>query len=115
MCNSSHGENYIIKFLKKHQINFIHQFTRSTLISSRTGHNFYFDFYLPDYNLLLEYDGIFHFEKVYDTQRFYKIKVHDRYKNMWANHNNYELIRISYKQNLEEKLNNLWLTRLKQS
>lgn len=114
-CNLSRGEKVITKFLKLHKIHFVKQFTTDKLVNPKTQCNFYFDFFLPDYNLLIEYDGIFHFEKVYSEIKFYRTKLYDRYKNMWARHNKYELIRISYKQNLEEELNNLWLTRLKQN
>lgn len=49
----SSGEENIIKILKAEHINFVIEKNFSDLQNGR----FYFDFYLPNYNICIEYDG----------------------------------------------------------
>ena len=65
------------------------------------GQYYKFDFYLPEYNLLIEYDGEQHFkarEKGYFTEdKLQIIQQRDAYKNQWCKDNNIPLIlRIPY-------------------
>ena len=64
-----------------------------------------YDFYIPKLNLLIEYDGEFHFRliKLYKNEpiknaeeRYKKQCVHDILKNKYAMDNNIQLIRIPY-------------------
>lgn len=63
-----------------------------------------FDFYLPDYNTLIEVDGEGHYRKVNfrgmsddDAERSFKIiKAHDEIKNNYCKENKIQLIRIPY-------------------
>lgn len=106
-CNTSKQELFIADFLKESDINFKWHKTFNNCINPKTGHNFEYDFYLPDINTLLEFDGVFHYKQVYNTHNLKKQKLHDRYKDMWAHKNGFELIRISYKDNLEFELQKL--------
>ena len=68
----------------------------------------YFDFYLTKHNICVEYDGIQHFESVEyfgGEQVFNETKIRDEIKNEYCKNNNIHLIRISYKDNIIEKLN----------
>jgi very-short-patch-repair endonuclease len=57
-----------------------------------------FDFYLPNYNLLLEYDGRQHFKAWYnDDERLKDTRNRDIIKNKWSEENNISLLRINYK------------------
>lgn len=63
------------------------------------NHHFIFDFYLPDYNILIEVDGDFwhcnpinHSTPVCKTQEI-NIK-NDQIKNQWAQENGYKLLRF---------------------
>lgn len=67
-----------------------------------------FDFYLPKYNICIEYDGIQHFEPVEyfgGNDSFNDTKKRDNIKNEYCEKNNIRLIRIKYNDNVEEKLN----------
>ena len=60
-----------------------------------------FDFYIPEYNLLIEYDGEHHFMpiKLFGGQEnFELIQKKDKIKNEWAKRNKIKLIRINYKE-----------------
>jgi very-short-patch-repair endonuclease len=107
LCRTSKQEVLISKYLTEREIPFTYQY--SVLKSSRTGKYLPYDFYIPSKNLLLEFDGKFHFMKVYKEHNLEKQKVHDRYKDMWAYHNGYNLIRINHNQNLEQELNKIFM------
>lgn len=58
-CNESKGEMEITKFLKKYNIKFISQYKFE---DCKYKYLLSFDFYLPEYNICIEYDGIQHYE-----------------------------------------------------
>lgn len=72
---------------------------------------FRFDFYLPEYNLFIEYDGVQHYEPVRfmgnnadeNMRIFGTIKLHDSIKNKYCEDNRINLLRIPYweKENIE--------------
>lgn len=71
-----------------------------------------FDFYLPDYNTCIEFDGIQHFQSVSvfgGDEEFEKTKIRDVIKNEWCKLNNINIIRFRYddsKDYILDKLNN---------
>lgn len=70
-----------------------------------------FDFYLPDYNTCIEYDGIQHFEPVKyfgGISTLDKIKKSDLIKNKYCNDFKINLVRISYKDNIINKLDDFF-------
>lgn len=97
-CNRSKGEIKISNFLNKNKINFVEQykfnecFNKSKLI---------FDFYLPDKNICIEYDGEFHYKDLGFNNLEYQLN-NDNIKNNFCKLNNIDLIRISY-----EKFNDI--------
>lgn len=66
-----------------------------------------FDFYLEDYDLLIEYDGEQHYKPSFgDIKKFKLCQKHDEIKNEWCKKNNKDLLRINYKQDPISVLNN---------
>ena len=63
-CRKSKGEILIIKFLNDNNIKFIEQFKFNNCVGSNFNYKLRFDFYLPDYKTVIEYDGIQHFEPI---------------------------------------------------
>ena len=56
-----------------------------------------FDFYLPDYNCCIEYDGIQHFKRTnFSHDNFEERQKRDEIKNQYCKDNNIVLIRIPY-------------------
>jgi len=99
-CNTSKGELFIQSILDELGVNYIHQY-RVKINDS----NYYFDFYLPDYNTFIEYDGKQHFEPVDNWGGkigFEKIKQRDKIKDTFAKDNKIKLIRIPYYKTDEE-------------
>lgn len=98
-CLKSKGEEKIIKILLNNDIEFETQKTFDTCRFINTNGVARFDFYLPQYNTLIEYDGKQHFVKEsanYFFDNLEDIQKRDEYKNNWCKENNINLIRISY-------------------
>lgn len=94
-----HGENKIREILQNNKINFVNQKSFKDFKYSDTQGTPRFDFFLPDYNILIEYDGEQHFRPVYswDTDESFQLRLkHDDIKNQYAKNNGYILIRIPY-------------------
>ena len=89
-------EEKIITILKKEKINFQREKTYPDL---KFGY-YRFDFFLPQYNLLIEVDGAQHykFSKLFHKKRqdFLKAQERDRRKNSYALSHNIPLYRIPY-------------------
>ena len=96
-CAKSKGEEKIIATLIQAQIPFITQKRFDTCVFPETNRHLVFDFYLPEQNILIEYDGEQHFHKVKNDRYGYEgIVARDNYKNQWCKENNIVLIRIPY-------------------
>lgn len=96
-CAKSKGEEKIIASLLEAQIPFITQKRFDTCVFPETNRHLVFDFYLPEQNILIEYDGGQHFHKVKNDRYGYEgIVARDNYKNQWCKDNNITLIRIPY-------------------
>lgn len=63
----------------------------------KSKHILKFDFYLPDYNIIIEYDGRQHFKKGWNSEsEFERTKINDIIKTKYCLENNIKLIRIPY-------------------
>lgn len=95
-CNKSIGEKRIVKYLKINKINYKEQYTFD---DCRNKFLLPFDFYLPEYNLLIEYDGEQHYKPIDffgGRERFEYQQQNDNIKNNYCKQNNIRLIRIPY-------------------
>ena len=99
-CALSRGEAKIQKILTDSNIDFITQYIFKNCINPKTNFPLKFDFYLPDYNCCVEYDGEQHFKytnKGWNTrQHFEENQYRDNIKNQYCRDNNIKLIRIPY-------------------
>ncbi len=100
-CKWSKGENATAAALEDLGIMHITQWTHETCRDKRLLR---FDFYLPEYGALIEFDGAQHFKPVRwpggmkpeDAKRvFLGTQRRDRIKNDWAKANGYALLRVS--------------------
>ena len=91
------GVQQIINILEKNNINYLLEKSFSTCISPK-GKLLFFDFYLPDYNILIEYDGKQHYEIAFNQgkEKLILQKEYDKIKNEWCKNNKITLIRIPY-------------------
>lgn len=98
-CKSK-GEKEINDFLTQNNISFEVQ---KRFDNCKNKQELPFDFYLPDLNLLIEFDGRQHYNintKYYSED----IKINDNIKNNFCQNNNFNLLRIKYNENIKEKI-----------
>lgn len=91
------GIQKIISILQNNNIKYEQEKKYDTCVSPK-GFKLPFDFYLPEYNILIEYDGEQHFQAAFG-QGEEKLKLQQEYdeiKTNWCKDNNIKLIRIPY-------------------
>jgi len=96
-CDSSKGEKQINQFLTDNKIKFESQKTFDDCRGDKKLLRF--DFYLPDYNFCIEFDGLQHFEPMQYSngkERFLITQKHDKIKTEYCEQNNIGLLRIRY-------------------
>ena len=111
LCAESKGEKAVRLWLDKHNILYVCQKTFKNCKNTRM---LPFDFYLPEYNICIEYDGEQHFEPVdfankgkeWANKQFDIRRKCDKIKTEYCENNNIKLFRIPYFKNAEEELNN---------
>lgn len=112
-CIQSANERKIYNFLSTNNIKFDYEYPVQVPNRKR---KLRFDFFLPDYQLLIEYDGEQHFRPVTFNgitksraeKIFEKTKQRDADKNKYAEDNNIKLVRILYHvEDIEKELQNL--------
>ena len=100
----SKGEERISKILDEFEIKYNRQ---KSFNGCKNKYILHFDFYLPDYNICIEYDGIQHFDPIEffggkETLEYNK-KI-DSIKNEYCKINNILLVRIKYDEDVYEKI-----------
>ena len=115
-CKNSKGENTVRLWLLDNNIEFERQKSFEDL---RYKQPLFYDFYLPKYNLCIEYDGEQHFKPVNfrkackDTklllQKFEENKIRDELKNEYCKLHSINLLRISYKDDIIKMLNDYFM------
>jgi hypothetical protein len=100
--NKSKMEAYVAQLLKNYEITYEPQ---KRFDDCRDVFPLPFDFYLSDYNMAIECDGIQHFEPIKHfggVERFKIRQQHDRIKNVYCSVNNIQLLRIPYTMSNED-------------
>lgn len=103
-CNTSKGEVIINKILKSLGIKYEYQKTFDDL--KDTGLLSY-DFYIPDQNILIEYQGMQHYQPIDyfgGATRFEYQQKHDKLKSDYAKGNGYKLIAVPYTEDTFSKI-----------
>jgi len=109
MCSESVGEKNIRLFLIDKNIKYKPQ---KRFNDCKNIKCLPFDFYLPEHNTCVEYDGEQHFNPIEffgGVDSYLKQIEHDKIKNEYCKNNNIRLIRIRYDEDITEKLNQFLL------
>lgn len=113
-CTKSIGEDKVETFLKNHNIKYEREHRFKDCV--RVQRPMPFDFYIPDENTAIEFDGVQHFQMIKQfggEENFTQTKLNDNFKTEYCKSKGINLIRISYKELdkineiLSEKLINL--------
>ncbi len=109
-CSSSKGELKILKYLQDKKIRFEKErkFENCSFVN-----DLIFDFYLPDKNTCIEFDGKQHFNSIKffgGEECLNKTILRDKIKNTYCKANNIKLVRIPYYDydKIEKILENIW-------
>ena len=108
MCNQSRGEKCIATYLNCNHIQFV---TQKVFSECKNVKPLPFDFYLPKYNVCIEFDGIQHFEPVDyfgGKDKFQQLQYNDSIKTNYCLSNNIILLRIRYDQDVNTELDNFF-------
>jgi very-short-patch-repair endonuclease len=103
-CNDSKGEKEIALILEEMKIKYYREFSFKECSYKDI---LYFDFYLPELNILIEYDGEQHYKPIKylgGEERYLEQKKKDEIKNNFCFKNNITLLRIKYNEDIREKL-----------
>lgn len=95
-CNNSKGEFAVAKYLNENQISYEHPKKYSGLVGVG-GKSLSYDFYLPDYNLLIEVQGRQHREPIEffgGEEQFEIQQEHDKRKREYAETHGIEFLEI---------------------
>jgi hypothetical protein len=100
-CNESKGERRTREVLLSKGIPYRTQHTFNDLLGTGRGLLKYDVSVFKDKRkrklwFLIEYDGVFHYEKQYDLDGFKTLKIHDKLKDMYCKEHNIPLLRIPY-------------------
>ena len=112
-CNESYGEKKVRLTLEKMCLSYDAQYSFSDLLGIGGGLlrfdvPVFWDEERTKLRLLIEYDGIFHYEKQYDDDGYETLQIHDKLKDRYCIDHDILLIRIPYWEydNIEEILIN---------
>lgn len=96
VCDVSKGEKKIMDWLNENNIKYIYDKSYFDDLLSPLGNLLRPDFIIEDRKIWIEYDGEFHYKKIYNEDGFEKIQIHDGLKDEYAKKNGWKLIRIPY-------------------
>ncbi|GAA0102448.1 hypothetical protein UT300012_31630 [Paraclostridium bifermentans] len=95
-CASSKGEKRIKEYLDRNNIRYIHDEPYFKDLLSDLGNPLRPDFILPEPKIWIEYDGEFHFKKMFKGDNYETLKIHDKRKNEYAKKHGWKMVRIPY-------------------
>jgi len=108
-CSTSKGESKIIKYLKKNNIKYDYQHRYN---GCKNIYILPFDFYIPKYNLMIEFNGIQHYKEVdiFGGKSYLEsVIINDNIKKEYCKNKHIKLLTIPYYfyNNIEDYLNYL--------
>lgn len=94
-CNSSKNEKIISKILDNLNIKYIYQYSPNDLTAKKKGRK-KFDFYLEEKNLIIEYDGEYHYLPVLGDRYLKETQQRDKEKNNYCKIHDINILRIPF-------------------
>lgn len=107
-CLQSKGEKLITNWLNDRNITYISQYKIDIDFQINKSGTAFIDFYLPDYNCFIEYNGEQHYiakERFGGDLEFQRQCKRDTYVRNYCNKHKIKLIEIKYDENVNNKLN----------
>lgn len=99
-CVLSKGEQVIQNILQINNIEYKRQYWFNDCVNPRTGNKLFFDFYLPQYNRCIEFDGEQHYQSrergYFTSEKVQEIQFRDSVKNQYCKDHGIDLRRIMW-------------------
>ncbi len=98
-CKTSKGEKAIKNILCSNNINFIEQYAFKNCINPITNRKLPFDFFLPNHNICIEFDGEQHYQPIKHFGgeiKFNELVIRDLIKDQYCSQNNIKLVRVNH-------------------
>ena len=108
MCKDSIGEKIISNILDSLNIEYIRE---RRFDGCKNKNHLPFDFYLPNFNICIEYQGEQHFTPIEyfgGEKRFKEQLINDNIKKEWCEKNNIELIIVGYLDDISLKMSDIF-------
>lgn len=109
IIGGSKQEKFIESFLKENNISFYMHYNFEWL--KKNGNKLFVDFYIPDKNIVIEYNGLQHYKYIpffhKNEENFKKRQEYDEFKYNSVKSHGIELLIIDYNEDILEKLNTL--------
>lgn len=106
----SNGVKIIEKWIRSKKIFYEREKTFKDLVSPTSGRKLRYDFYIPDLNLIIEFDGKQHYDtrvsSLFTEDKYKQIRLHDKIKNKYCERHKINLIRIKYMDSSEDYIYN---------
>jgi very-short-patch-repair endonuclease len=108
--NPSKGEVIVKNWLVKHNIHFEYQKTFNNLYYKSKKGRLKYDFFIPNQNLLIEFDGEYHFRPISFSKLISGVdqlaltQIRDNIKAEYAATNGFKLLRIRFNEDIISKL-----------
>lgn len=106
-CSSSHGEQEVSTVLDSLKVKYLYQIPLNN--PYKENKRFILDFYIPEYKLIIEYNGEQHYgpiEYFGGDERFKKQVERDNDLRKYCKENNFKLLEIKYTENVKDKIIN---------
>lgn len=109
-CNTSNGEQRISQFLEENSIKYVPQYEIAIDSSINRSGIAKIDFFLPELNVAIEYNGIQHYKRIpyFELGRTLESQQNrDKYIRKYCSDKNIKLIEIPYNEDINKYLNHL--------
>jgi predicted nucleic acid-binding Zn-ribbon protein len=100
-CRFSKGNQAVKDLLDKYGVKYEQEFTFEDCMDKR---HLPFDFFLPELNMIIEYQGEQHFQPIYGEEKLKYTQTHDQIKRDFCKEHNIKEIEIHFSEDIEKKL-----------
>lgn len=94
----SRGEYRILSFLRENGVEYYREFFFKDFVVNGKRRILFYDFYLPDYRLCIEFDGEQHYTGVFSGRKIEGLQYRDFLKTAFCKSMGIKLLRIKYDQ-----------------
>lgn len=92
----SKHEMQIMHYLKLLEVRYIREYNPQGLVNPATCYPLFIDFFLPDYNIAIEFDGSHHYKQIKGYSSLKKTQERDVIKTKYCLYKGIKLLRIPY-------------------